>query len=117
MPRSIDAAFLTPPNDQLKPRSGDNSYRASASTELICDVGLAYMCSHPCNDSCSPTETETGLGSHTKPYITAAKYIQNDRNAVYGPPILTGVFAALGSFLYGYDLNIMAEGKPFTTFH
>lgn len=25
---------------------------------------------------------------------------------------LVGTFAALGSFLYGYDLTIVAEGKP-----
>ncbi|KAH8673029.1 hypothetical protein BGZ61DRAFT_482292 [Ilyonectria robusta] len=54
MPRSIDAAFLTPPNNQLKPSSGDNSYRA-------------------------------------------------------------GVFAGLGSFLYGYDLNILV--KPAVSSH
>ena len=26
--------------------------------------------------------------------------------------VLVGVFAALGSFLYGYDLTIVAEGSP-----
>lgn len=25
---------------------------------------------------------------------------------------LVGTFASLGSFLYGYDLTIVAEGKP-----
>lgn len=28
---------------------------------------------------------------------------------------LVGTFAALGSFLYGYDLTIVAEGKPVNT--
>lgn len=30
--------------------------------------------------------------------------------------ILVGIFAALGSFLYGYDLTIVAEGESASNF-
>lgn len=113
IPRLIDNAILTPPNDQLKSSSGNNSHRASGSTELICDVWLVYIFSHARIDCCSPTENEVDSESHTKPPIAAAKHTQNNSTAVYGLPILSGSFTAVGSFLYGYDLNIVAEGKPF----